>query len=135
MSNNLIFCFVFGYCAILHCVLGIVVIVDRHKGLANTDDTSIAKKFNAKLRAHANSAEYLPIALLGLYLLSVSATHYLLILSLGFALMLGRTVHAFGLIHFEQKKPPNFTWRVVGMACTLTCILISVLCLLYMVIP
>lgn len=135
MSNNLIFCFVFSYCAVLHCVLGMLVIMDRHKGLAKTDNTSIARKFNAKLRAHGNSAEYLPIALLGLYLLSVSAIHYLLILGLGFVLMLGRTVHAFGLIQFEQKKPPNFAWRVIGMACTFTCILISVLCLLYVAIP
>lgn len=135
MSNNLIFCFVFSYCAVLHCLLGMFVIVDRHKGLAKTDSTSVAKKFHAKLRAHGNSAEYLPIALLGLYVLSVSAIHYLLILCLGFVLMFGRTVHAFGLIHFEQKKPPNFSGRVIGMACTFTCILTSVLCLLYVAIP
>lgn len=135
MSNNLIFCLVFSYCALLHCVLGMVVIVDRHKGLAKKNNTPTAKKFNAKIRAHGNSAEYLPIALLGLYLLSLSAIHYLLILSLGFVLMLGRTMHAFGLIYFEHKKLPNFTWRVIGMACTFTCILTSVLCLLYVAIP
>ena len=81
------------------------------------------KAFIAKFRAHANFNEYVP---LGLVLLAISAyldlnIFFYAILCVTF--VLGRVVHAYGLINQEPKR--NFKARRAGMGLTLLSLIFS----------
>ena len=72
-------------------------------------------------RVHANFCEYVPIALLLIYLLEVTlgATYWIHVL--GGALLLGRLLHAYGV----SQPREDFRIRVTGMVLTFTVILSS----------
>ena len=73
------------------------------------------------IRVHANFCEYVPIALLLIYLLEVTlgATYWIHVL--GGALLLGRLLHAYGV----SQPREDFRIRVTGMVLTFTVILSS----------
>jgi uncharacterized protein len=69
------------------------------------------------IRVHSNLAEYAPFALFLIYLLEtqgVGASRPWLIHILGLCLLLGRSLHAYGLGSVKEKS----TLRVAGMALT-----------------
>lgn len=70
-------------------------------------------------RAHANFAEYVPIALLLIYFLELGIGPGLWIHALCGLLVAGRLVHAFGISQVEE----NYSYRVAGMALTFTVII------------
>jgi uncharacterized protein len=70
------------------------------------------------MRVHSNFAEYVPIALLLIYLGEAQGASRLLVHALGLALLVGRVVHAYGL---SQAKE-DYRFRVTGMALTFTVI-------------
>jgi uncharacterized protein len=78
------------------------------------------------IRVHGNFAEYVPFALLLMFLAEYSglATMYLHIL--GCVLLLGRLSHAWGV---RQLKEP-FKFRVIGMILTLSVMLLLALAIL-----
>ena len=73
------------------------------------------------MRVHANFCEYVPIALLLIYLLETTAGPSYWIHVLGGGLLLGRLMHAFGVSRAQE----DFRFRVTGMVLTFTVLLSS----------
>lgn len=67
----------------------------------------------AAIRAHGNSTEYLPVALILLFLLEMNSGYFLLIHIGGIALLTGR------ILHFRALKDDNIRYRVLGMQFTI----------------
>ncbi|MGC1442450.1 MAG: MAPEG family protein [Burkholderiaceae bacterium] len=79
------------------------------------------------MRVHSNFAEYVPITLLLIYFVEIQGGHQLLIHALGAHLLVGRSVHAYGVSQINEK----FVFRVSGMVMTFTALLISACILLF----
>lgn len=79
------------------------------------------------MRVHANFAEYVPLALLLIYLLEAGGAPPLAIHLLGAALLAGRLLHAWGVSQVRE----DFRFRVAGMALTFSAIVAAALALLY----
>jgi uncharacterized protein len=69
-------------------------------------------------RVHANFAEYVPIALLLIYFVEVSAAPMWLVHVLGIILLAGRGLHAYGVSQVKE----NYHFRILGMSATFTVI-------------
>ncbi len=77
------------------------------------------KRMLRAIRVHSNFAEYVPFALLLIYLVEIQAAHPILVHGLGLWLLAGRLSHAFGVSRDDEK----FQYRVAGMAATFTVLL------------
>jgi uncharacterized protein len=73
------------------------------------------------VRAHANFAEYVPLALLLLLMTELRGAPAWLLHSMGSTLLLARFAHAYGLSSASTQAP----FRSAGMAVTLTVLLIA----------
>lgn len=73
-------------------------------------------------RAHANFAEYTPIAILLILMLEQGGMSALYLHVLGSSLLLGRVVHAYGISRIDE----DFRFRVLGMILTFSVILVAV---------
>jgi hypothetical protein len=92
---------------LLVLVLGVRVVMRRWTariGIGDGDDKELRKR----IRAHGNAIEYLPIGLLALLLLDLDGTTPTLLHVCGVALILARTVHAFGLSRTGGVSPERF---------------------------
>ena len=78
------------------------------------------------MRVHSNFAEYVPLALLLIFLLESDGAHYALVHALCIFLLLGRLSHAYGV----SKIAEDYKYRVFGMALTFTTLVGSAACLL-----
>jgi len=99
--------------ALIFVVLSMRTLLLRRKlgiGVGVGDNSRLIKA----ARAHSNFAEYAPICLILIYLLETVAGGQLLVHMYGAILILGRTIHAYGIGQVEE----NYKFRVVGMACT-----------------
>lgn len=82
--------------ALLILVLAVRVMLRRSKtriGIEDGGDHELRKR----IRVHANAVEYLPLGLILLLVLELNQTQPMLIHAFGFALILGRVLHAQGL--------------------------------------
>ena len=77
-------------------------------------------------RAFGNAAEYIPVALIALVLLALTGAPSWMIHALGATLLIGRGIHAFGLIY--QRGPS--VGRVAGMMLTYAVLLIAAVSLI-----
>lgn len=77
-----------------------------------------------RIRAHGNFAEYVPFALLLIFLIDSSQFQPLVVHLLGIALVIARVLHAFGIYK------DIFRARVAGTAVTLLVLIISSILLL-----
>jgi hypothetical protein len=68
------------------------------------------------MRVHANFAEYVPLALILIFLVEAQGTAAWLVHALGAVLLLGRCLHAYGVSQVKE----TFVFRVSGMAMTFT---------------
>jgi len=73
------------------------------------------------IRAHANFAEYAPLAIVLLVLVEGSGAHTLTVHALGATLLLGRLLHALGVSRLREPLP----LRMAGMVLTTGCLFIS----------
>lgn len=73
------------------------------------------------IRVHSNFAEYVPIALILIYMAELVGAPIFLIHLLGVSLLLGRLSHAWGV----SQNNENFTFRVFGMIATFNSIIVS----------
>lgn len=80
-----------------------------------------------KIRAHANFAEYTPIALILILLIEMNGVNPLLIHGAGISLLLGRILHAYSFSRDEVHADT----RVLGMKLTFIAIFIGSLSNLY----
>ena len=78
------------------------------------------------IRVHSNFAEYVPIALILIYLTESIGAPIYLIHFLGISLLIGRLSHAWGVSHENE----NFKFRVFGMIATFNAIIVSSLYIL-----
>jgi uncharacterized protein len=79
------------------------------------------------MRVHSNFAEYVPISLILIFLVEVQGGHQWLIHALGVLLLVGRSLHAYGVSQMNE----NFVFRVTGMSLTFTTMLTSSCVLLF----
>jgi len=112
--------------AILFVVLSNPTIGVRTKLQISVCDQANPEMLRA-MRVHSNFAEYVPMALILLYLAESNAAYPWLTHALGFSLLIGRLSHAYGVSQSREK----FQYRVFGMAMTFTCILTSAAYLLF----
>jgi uncharacterized protein len=79
------------------------------------------------MRVHSNFAEYTPLSLFLIYLVEIEGDAPLFVHALGICLMLGRSVHAYGVSQINEK----YVFRVSGMAMTFTTLLTASAFLMY----
>jgi uncharacterized membrane protein YecN with MAPEG domain len=96
-------------------VLAVLVMMGRRKHKIVLGDGA-NEVFTRAVRAHANAAEYIPAALVGITLLALfdPATPIWLLHGAGISLTLGRILHAFGLhtgtLNFGRMMGMVLTW-------------------------
>lgn len=115
-----------GLLAILFLVLTLRVVKMRWKykvGIGDGGEHELTKA----IRVHANFIEYVPFALILIYMLEMQQTNVYLIHFLGAGLFLARVMHAFGL----TKTSKTSFGRSGGAIFTLLLILITACCLIY----
>ncbi|MEI8236260.1 MAG: MAPEG family protein [Methylococcaceae bacterium] len=78
------------------------------------------------IRVHSNFAEYVPIALILIYMTESIGAPIYLIHFLGICLIIGRLSHAWGV----SQENENFKFRVFGMIATFNAIIVSSLYIL-----
>jgi uncharacterized protein len=110
---------------LLFILLSFRVVGNRRRfkvGLGSNGEISLERS----IRVHGNFAEYVPFALLLMFMAEYLGLAPLYIHLLGSALLLGRLSHAWGV---SKLKEP-FKFRVIGMILTLCVILISAVAIL-----
>jgi uncharacterized membrane protein YecN with MAPEG domain len=78
------------------------------------------------MRVHANFAEYVPFALLLIFLVESQGARAGLVHGLCLTLLIGRVLHAWGLSQARE----NFRFRVIGMVLTFATLVSAALYLL-----
>ncbi|OZB12646.1 MAG: glutathione metabolism protein [Marinobacter sp. 34-60-7] len=94
------------------------------KDLGVTDD----RDFEVAVRAHANLVEYAPLGLIMLAIAELNGVSSQLIYWTGMALVLGRILHAFGMIN--GRGGPHKA-RMIGIVLTWFSILVAALLLFW----
>lgn len=112
-------------CALVFLGLSWHVIAYRRANRISLGDTG-DKALLKRMRAQANAAEYMPIALILLALTEASGAPALAVHTLGLALLTGRILHPLGFAATPQK----FILRQIGTILTLAMIALSALGLL-----
>ncbi|WP_297793353.1 MAPEG family protein [uncultured Marinobacter sp.] len=120
--------------AVFAAVIGLLLLVlsthvvrfrlKYQKGMGVTDD----RDFEAAVRAHANLVEYAPLGLLMLGLAELNGISGHLIYWVGMALVVGRILHAWGMIN---GRGGTHKARMAGMALTWLAILVTALLLFW----
>ena len=106
--------------AIILITLSILTIKARRVAkvsIGNSDDDNLQRK----IRAHGNFVEYSPIFIIILAIAESNSMHPYLIHFFGVIFLIGRILHAFGVIKMEVVKK-KFIYRIAGMFCTFFCL-------------
>jgi len=98
--------------ALLIVRLSLSVIKLRRKNRVSVGDGG-NEALQLAIRAHSNAVEYIPIALMLLFMLEFNGAPKLLVHMLGVMLLFGRVLHAIGL------PAKNLRRRVLGMQITI----------------
>jgi uncharacterized protein len=96
----------------------------KHKIAVGHDDNI---ELLRAIRAHANFAEYVPLALLEMYMLETISTLNILIHLLGLSLIVGRVIHAYSVSQLTE----NIQFRVIGMMLTFAVLAIAAIGILF----
>ena len=102
-----------GACALLQCALTALVVVQRVRTKIDFLDGGDPKLLR-RVRAHGNFSETAPMTLLLMLLLELSGVASAWLMMLGTALLVGRLLHAAGLLGLGGHRA-----RLLGMALTL----------------
>lgn len=73
------------------------------------------------VRAHSNFSEYVPLALMLIWMLELQSNNRALVGILGTMLVIGRAIHAYGVSQLNE----DFRLRVGGMGLAMACLIIS----------
>lgn len=101
-----------GLCGLLMAWLTLQTIKVRRANKIKLGDGGNFELHSA-IRAHGNFAEYMPITIILLFLLEYNGAPALVIHVIGIAFLIGRWIHAQGLLKDNLRK------RVMGMGYTL----------------
>jgi uncharacterized protein len=102
-----------GACALLQCALTALVVVQRVRSKIHFLDGGNPTLLR-RVRAHGNFIETVPMALLLMLLLELGGVASTWLVMLGTALLLGRLLHAAGLLGWGGHRA-----RLLGMVLTL----------------
>jgi uncharacterized protein len=102
----------------LYVWLSLRIVVQRRRLRVSLGDAG-HHTLQRAIRAHANFAEYVPLALLLMLMTELRGAPAWLLHSMGSALLLARCSHAYGLSSASTQAP----FRSAGMAVTLTVLL------------
>lgn len=108
-----------GILALVLVGLSLYVVRGRWANKVSVGDGGNADMLK-RMRAHANFIEYVPIALIGLYLLEVTRHSVYLLHVLGIALVVARLIHPVGMV----RKSPN-PFRAGGALITLGVLIVE----------
>lgn len=111
-----------SWLALLFFVLTVLVIKQRRASAVSLGDNSIDDLQKA-IRAHGNFAEYVPICLLLLAVAEINTNAGAFLHIAGGTLLLGRLLHAYGLITSDGASKP----RIFGMLCTFSVMIVLAL--------
>ena len=114
-----------GLLILLMIILSGLTVTRRRRHLVAFGDGGNAE-LNAAARAFGNASEYIPVGLVALVLLALTGASELMIHGVGATLLLGRIVHAVGLLF--QKGPS--LGRVAGMVLTYLALLVGAVSLI-----
>ena len=114
-----------GLLILLMIVLSGLTVTRRRRHLVAFGDGGNAE-LNAAARAFGNASEYIPVGLIALVLLALTGAPEMMIHGVGATLLLGRIVHAIGLLF--QKGPS--LGRVAGMVLTYLALLVGAVSLI-----
>lgn len=92
------------------------------------------RKFQAATSAHRNFVDYSFIGLFLLYIIADQGVYNGWYGLLCVGLVIGRLIHAYGLLSAEHFPKPDFRFRVYGMALTLSTLLFSSISYAYLVV-
>jgi uncharacterized protein len=114
-----------GLLALVFVVLSARVIVVRRAAKVSLGDGGNSQLLR-RVRAHANFAEYTPVALVLMGLAESLAAPKLWLMGIGLSLLAGRVIHAYGV----SADLKSFAPRVTGMMLTFASLLaLSATCL------
>jgi len=109
--------------------LSLAVIKLRRKNRVSVGDGGI-EELQLAIRSHSNALEYIPIALMLLFMLELNGAPKILIHVLGVTLLVGRILHAMGLPAKDFKK------RVLGMQITIYLLIgLAILNMVFLMFP
>ena len=114
-----------GLLILLMIILSGLTVTRRRRHLVAFGDGGHAE-LNAAARAFGNASEYIPVGLVALVLLALTGAPEIMIHGVGATLLLGRIVHAVGLLF--QKGPS--LGRVTGMVLTYLALLVGAVSLI-----
>ncbi len=114
-----------GLLILLMIILSGLTVTRRRRHLVAFGDGGNAE-LNAAARAFGNASEYIPVGLVALVLLALTGASEMMIHGVGATLLLGRIVHAVGLLF--QKGPS--LGRVAGMVLTYLALLVGAVSLI-----
>lgn len=111
--------------AVLMCSLALNVIKARRKNKVKYADGGVEELQIART-AHSNAVDYIPIALILIFLLEYNEANIWLVHAIGISLVVGRVIHCRGVLTDKMKG------RVLGMQITLfTIISLAILNVIY----
>lgn len=105
--------------------LSVAVVKQRKKLHVSCGDGGHAQ-LQRVIRVHGNFAEYVPFALLVIFLAEYSGLQPMLVHVLGIMLLAGRLSHAYGF----SREPELLTFRALGMILTFSVFLLGALAIL-----
>lgn len=115
--------------ALILLVLGMLVVRARVKTGTPIGDGGLAE-MAGPLRAHANNAEYIPVALLLMWTMLPLGGSVWLIHGVGLPLTVGRIIHAYAL---SRNTGPS-TGRFIGMVLTWIAYVVAIVGVAYLAI-
>jgi len=122
-----IFAFYAAANALIMLVLGMLVVRARVKTRTNIGDGGIPE-MAGPLRAHANNTEYVPMALLLMWLILPLGGSIWLIHGAGIPLTLGRLIHGYAL---SRNTGPS-AGRFIGMILTWIAYVVAIVGVVYL---
>lgn len=111
--------------SIYAAITGLIFIFLTFRTIANRIRAQVSigsagdKQLERAIRAHGNFAEFVPLALVLVFLLEMQIGQSVWIHALGVMLVVGRLLHAFGVSQVKE----NLRFRQVGMVLTLAVII------------
>ena len=84
-----------------------------------------SEELRRRLRAHANFAEYVPLAVILMGLLELQGAGAIILNLIGLLLLAGRLAHGYGI----SRIPEDTRARILGMGLTFAAMIISILSL------
>lgn len=119
-----------GIVALIYIALTVNVVRGRYQHKVSIGDGG-KEAMTRRIRAHANFAEYVPLALVLMALNELNGMSANKLALLGALLVAGRISHAYSIMAAEVRQGGHIKFRQAGMGATLTVIAILALAAIF----